>query len=131
VQPYATSPATQPTPSLTVTGEKNMTWMWVLLCIVALGPCGLLLVGSIFLAFLPYAMALAGLALLGAGWMDYSRTKYNPHLHRIAKRGLAMALAGIALVIGAPFAYISQERSYERTAPPQQSSPAPYPYSYP
>lgn len=82
-----------------IQGKNNLTWLWVLLCIVALGPCGIFCLGMTALALMPFAMVVGGLALAIIGFFDYRRFSPYPQWYEQTKKATIKLVAGVALTI--------------------------------
>jgi len=83
-------------PGIQITGQKNMTGLWIFLSLVALGPCGLLCLGFALLSVLPFVMVAGGLACGFVGLLNYRRFVGHPGWESQASKGLAMCVGGFA-----------------------------------
>ena len=102
-QPYYPQ---QPPPGqpqqVNVTVKSNMTGLWIFLCIVALGPCGIFCLGMTLLVVLPYIMVIGGLVFGILGAYNHNRYRNWPGWESQASKGLAMCIGGFAsAVLGA------------------------------
>jgi len=112
-QPYGAP--TQQQPMIMIQGGRNLTWLWVFLCLVALGPCGLLCLGALALAILPYALVIGGLTCGCVGVSLYRRYNGYPGWERQATRGLALGVGGFAaMAVGClllVFTFLNQRKN--------------------
>lgn len=97
--PAAYGPAGQVQPMMQqhvflVQGKQNLTWLWVFLCLVALGPCGLVCVGFLALAVLPFVMVIGGLVAGFVGLTMYRRYRGYPGWEGHATKGLVLTIGG-------------------------------------
>jgi hypothetical protein len=118
-----------------VQGKQNLTWLWIFLCIVALGPCGLFCVGLLALAVLPFAMVIGGLIAGIIGTSMYQRFRGYPGWEGHATKGLVLMVAGFAAAaIGAIWIFVAWlspgSRTWNQPTPSPSSNERPFDNSY-
>jgi hypothetical protein len=82
-----------------VQGKNNLTWLWIFLCLLALGPCGIMCLSLTALAMLPFAMVVGGLTLVIMGFFDYRRFSPYPQWYEQTKKSVIKMVGGGALVV--------------------------------
>lgn len=108
-----------------VQGKQNLTWLWIVLCLLALGPCGLFIVGMLALAVLPFAMVIGGLIAGLVGMGMYRRFQGHPGWEAQTTKGLIFMIGGFAAAsLGAIWIFVAWLAPGSGTwSPPEQSPP--------
>ncbi len=114
-----------------VQGKQNLTWLWIFLCLVALGPCGLFCVGMLALAVLPFVMVIGGLIAGFVGLAMYRRFQGYPGWEGHATKGMILMIGGFAAaVLGAIWIFVAWLAPGSGTwTPPQENPPVERPSS--
>jgi len=91
-----------------VQGQQNLVWLWIFLCLVALGPCGLLCVAMLAIAVLPFVMVIGGLISAFVGLAMYRRFQGFPGWERHATKGMILMIGGFAsAILGALWIFVA------------------------
>jgi hypothetical protein len=89
-------------PMIMITGQKNLTWLWVILALVVLGPCGFI------------------------GLYNFKRFNGHPGWEGQTLKGLVMAIGGFAAVLlGAAWLYVAWFSPGAKTWGNGQNEPPP------
>lgn len=91
-----------------VQGRQNLTWLWVFLCILALGPCGIACLAMVAIKLLPFAMVIGGLISGIVGQQMYRRFNGHPGWEGHAQKGLILTIGGFtAAALGALWIFVA------------------------
>ncbi|HWD40699.1 MAG TPA: FHA domain-containing protein [Fimbriimonas sp.] len=77
------------------------SWIWIVVALVVMGPCGILTFGALAIALMPFAMALGGVVAAIVGWQMYSHYRSYPGWEAQANKGFVLGAGGlVAAVLG-------------------------------